>query len=360
MESDPLDETDQNGSTANSGFHEYVLFGGQRIARRDSSGDIFYYFADHLGTSRGIVKAGQTAACYDADFYPFGQEAINYANTCSQNYKFTGKERDSETGKDNFGARYYGSSMGRFMTPDPSGIDLADWRDPQQLNLYSYVRNNPVMLTDPYGLDCAYLNNAGNDIESVDTNSTAGECTGTGGYWVSGQVNQVSVNNNGTYQFGYSGQLADGSLGGFTYSSYLAPQPGYCSGGDVVCGGPGQLPRAIGNIQSANTENLFIGSIFGISLKVGAGALSAALANGSDDAVSIVFKHGYLHLAGTGLEQATVENAIRAEIQKDVLNSTVTGQFGGKVVVDGKTIFYRAFTVAARAIEVGTYTVGAP
>jgi len=65
-------------------------------------------------------------------------------------YHFTGKERDSESGLDNFGARYDASSMGRFMTPDPLGGHLTD---PQTLNKYAYVRNNPVTLTDPTGLD---------------------------------------------------------------------------------------------------------------------------------------------------------------------------------------------------------------
>jgi len=65
-------------------------------------------------------------------------------------YKFTGKERDAESGLDNFGARYNASSMGRFMTPDPLG---GHQEDPQTLNKYSYVRNNPLTLTDPTGLD---------------------------------------------------------------------------------------------------------------------------------------------------------------------------------------------------------------
>lgn len=64
-------------------------------------------------------------------------------------HKFTGKERDPESGLDNFGARYNSSSMGRFMTPDPLGGSLAD---PQTLNKYAYVRDNPVTLTDPTGL----------------------------------------------------------------------------------------------------------------------------------------------------------------------------------------------------------------
>lgn len=60
-------------------------------------------------------------------------------------HKFTGKERDSESGLDMFGARYYGSSLGRFMTPDwaakPTAVPYAMFGNPQSLNLYSYVEN---------------------------------------------------------------------------------------------------------------------------------------------------------------------------------------------------------------------------
>jgi RHS repeat-associated protein len=68
----------------------------------------------------------------------------------------TGKERDTESGLDYFPARMYGSSMGRFMSPDPSGLYMADPANPQQLNLYAYVGNNPLRFTDPLGLssDC--------------------------------------------------------------------------------------------------------------------------------------------------------------------------------------------------------------
>lgn len=67
----------------------------------------------------------------------------------------TGKERDSESGLDNFGARYDASSMGRFMSPDwsarPTPVPFADLANPQSLNLYAYVLNNPLRLTDPDG-----------------------------------------------------------------------------------------------------------------------------------------------------------------------------------------------------------------
>jgi RHS repeat-associated protein len=150
MGSDPLDETDAAGNTNNTSFNEYIFFNGKRIARRDSSSNVFYYFADHLGTSREIVQAGQSSPCYDADFYPFGGERV-ITNTCPQNYKFTGKERDSESGLDNFGARYYSSAMGRFGSIDSTLITVRHVVNPQKLNLYAYVINNPIGYFDPDG-----------------------------------------------------------------------------------------------------------------------------------------------------------------------------------------------------------------
>jgi RHS repeat-associated protein len=57
-----------------------------------------------------------------------------------------------KTGLDYFGARYYASAMGRFTSPDPITVTSARQTDPQQLNLYAYVRNNPLAFTDPSGM----------------------------------------------------------------------------------------------------------------------------------------------------------------------------------------------------------------
>lgn len=65
-------------------------------------------------------------------------------------YKFTGKERDQESGNDYFGARYFASSMGRFLSPDDFWKD-SHVADPQSWNLYAYARNNPLRYTDPTG-----------------------------------------------------------------------------------------------------------------------------------------------------------------------------------------------------------------
>lgn len=71
---------------------------------------------------------------------------------CAFAYKFTGKERDSESGLDYFGARYYASSMGRFMSPDWAAkaepVPYAKLDNPQSLNLYAYVLNNPLSNRD--------------------------------------------------------------------------------------------------------------------------------------------------------------------------------------------------------------------
>lgn len=68
---------------------------------------------------------------------------------------YTGKERDAETNNDYFGARYYSSDTGRFLSPDWSAkyepVPYAKLDDPQSLNLYAYVENNPMLRVDPDG-----------------------------------------------------------------------------------------------------------------------------------------------------------------------------------------------------------------
>jgi RHS repeat-associated protein len=64
--------------------------------------------------------------------------------------RYTGKERDTESGLDYFGARYYASTMGRFMSPDPSRLSV-DFQDPQTWNRYTYVLNRPLTMIDRNG-----------------------------------------------------------------------------------------------------------------------------------------------------------------------------------------------------------------
>jgi RHS repeat-associated protein len=141
--SDALLETD----LSNNLKFQYFYFGGQRVGRENNSNQVQWYFGDHLGSSRVVFSLNGDD---DSDFYPFGGERVISSGAGNQ-YKFTAKERDSESGLDNFGARYDSSSMGRFMTADPGNIGV-NRLNPQSWNAYSYSLNNPLSLTDPTGL----------------------------------------------------------------------------------------------------------------------------------------------------------------------------------------------------------------
>jgi RHS repeat-associated protein len=144
-----------------------VFFDGDRVARKDfPSGNIEYYFSDNLKTASVITDATGNIKS-ESDYYPWGGE-LQFANGDSNHYKFTGKERDSETGLDYFGARYYGNSLGRFITPDwaakATDVPYADFADPQSLNLYTYVRNIPTTKADADGHAPPYPNSELNDL----------------------------------------------------------------------------------------------------------------------------------------------------------------------------------------------------
>jgi RHS repeat-associated protein len=143
-------ESDLSGNLTD----EYVFFDGERVAHKSTNG-VFYYFSDHLKTASVITDASGNIKS-ESDFYPWGGE-LQFVNNDSNHYKFTGKERDGETGLDYFGARNYSNGLGRFITPDwaakATAVPYAEFADPQSLNLYSYVRNIPTVKVDPDGHD---------------------------------------------------------------------------------------------------------------------------------------------------------------------------------------------------------------
>ena len=115
---------------------------------------IHFFVNDALGTSQMELSAAGYPV-WQGQFAPFGAELDT--QTTNNNYKFTGKERDTESGLDYFGARYYASSMGRWMSPDyqdldedgvPDAAPHASLTNPQTLNLYGYVENNSLSKRD--------------------------------------------------------------------------------------------------------------------------------------------------------------------------------------------------------------------
>ena len=145
-----LTETDLSGIIN----EEYIYFNGARIARVDRpSGTVHYYFSDRLGTASVITNASGTSPAANY-YFPYGGLQSSTGSD-PNHYKFTGKERDAESGLDDFVARYYSSAAGRFLIPDWSAgedpVPYAELGSPQTLNLYSYVWNNPVNKIDPTG-----------------------------------------------------------------------------------------------------------------------------------------------------------------------------------------------------------------
>lgn len=118
-----------------------------------------YLTADQLGSTRMMTDGTTGAVVGLHDYLPFGEEIPggkfgrgSAYDLAGPNQKFTGKERDAETGLDYFGARYMSSAQGRFTSPDPIHIMPQKLLDPQQWNMYAYVRNNPLRLIDPTGM----------------------------------------------------------------------------------------------------------------------------------------------------------------------------------------------------------------
>jgi RHS repeat-associated protein len=133
-----------------------------------------WMFTDLLGSVRAVTgekpQSGTAPMTECYDYLPFGRMLSSsdngrntgcypanpdFALSSVESPKFTGKVRDGETGLDFFGARYLSSAQGRWMIPDwsakPVPIPYADLSDPQSLNLYEYVHNNPLNKADRDG-----------------------------------------------------------------------------------------------------------------------------------------------------------------------------------------------------------------
>lgn len=126
-----------------------------------------YFVTDHLGSVRTTVDRDGNVLGYD-DYYPFGLampgRSVNTANP-DDNYKFTGHERDEEAGLtlDYMNARNYDPILGRFLQIDPHYFKYPSWSP------YTYVYNNPLLLTDPSGMDP--------ECRTIKAKNTYRECT---------------------------------------------------------------------------------------------------------------------------------------------------------------------------------------
>lgn len=124
---------------------KYIFAGSQRIALKTAT-DVLYYHQDHLGSSRVVTdSAGNKVE--EAYYLPFGATMTD-TGAVSVSHKYTSQEYDPESGLYYYNARYYNPVLARFISPDTI---ISDPSNPQELNRYSYVNNNPIIYNDPSG-----------------------------------------------------------------------------------------------------------------------------------------------------------------------------------------------------------------
>ena len=255
----------------------YVYDIGGKLVAEYSSGAVSvppchtcFLSTDHLGSTRLVTdENGNTVSRHG--YIPFGEEI--QANSGGRdgsfgtfdfvNQKFTGKERDQETGLDYFGARYYGSTMGRFMSPD-DGSDQNPG-NPQSWNLYSYGRNNPLIGRDDDGHTYNVCDASGKNCSNIDDKTFEAEQKQdqkNGESFANGTLSHTDANGN---------TVKDGS---FTHDPDIAGDPAsniaamgqignqgmsaikYFAAGSVIGGAVGAAGLAYSGVMSVTVPSI--------------------------------------------------------------------------------------------------------
>jgi len=172
--------------------------------------------SDWLGSARLSTAYTDQTVANDTAYAPYGEA---YAGS-STDLNFTGQSQDTVSGLYDFLYREYSPVQGRWISPDLSGVAAVDPTNPQSWNRYAYVLNNPISNTDPLGLYCAYLNDAGDGVAEIDDDGDENGCGNNGGYWIVGSYGggswvNINVNSGAVAGLGYdSGGNAEISIAG--------------------------------------------------------------------------------------------------------------------------------------------------
>lgn len=297
-----------------------------------NSPEIGYYYADHLGTERLETDAGG-AVISSCVYAPFGQEVGCPISDVSNHYKFTGKERDAESNLDYFGARYYANTMGRWMSPDwaddPEPVPYADLENPQSLNLYGYVNNNPLSGTDPDG------------------HAHWGPCPGDSGSqcWTGDKNGEIDQGN--------------GTVWNSKTQQWEQPQPPAPSLSqqflnwrqDLISRWDQRIQAHQLPPQPKSDEQQFFETINNLMMgMVPVGATVRFGGNANQES------HAFRHVEEAGISKPDAEAAIRNDLANKE-QSLPSGLTRGQVNVGGRTLEYNAYKLPDGSINVGRITV---
>ena len=252
--------------------------------------------------------------------------------------RFTGKERDTESGNDYFGARYYASSMGRFMSPDWSAkvepVPYSKLDDPQSLNLYSYVGNNPLSAVDPDG----HCSKSGDTTQNEQCSAeNAADKVNALNDWISGGGASSRPGDEAAQQHTGSDQPSSGTQNGKPLSAYPKGSK-YC--GDFVCTADGKthLGVAPNDILGVTPEASIGDALMFIPIeKVGAitaAAISKAGGEVAAKAAEAFFNSGTAKsIFGKG---TWMNSGQYFRIGFSRLNGTRVFRIGGKLILNQK------------------------
>jgi RHS repeat-associated protein len=184
----------------------YYFLGGQLIANR--TGSTLDFMSQDQISSTSVVTDSSGNLVSSIRYSPFGTTRSGSVPTAIE---FTGQRLDSSTGLYYYNARYYDPTIGRFVSPDSVGQKL---NDPQSLNRYSYVENNPLKYNDPTGhflnfLVGAFIGAASYTITHAVVNLATGHSWNANWSWTEFAANAVI----GAVTVGIAGELAAAKTG---------------------------------------------------------------------------------------------------------------------------------------------------
>jgi RHS repeat-associated protein len=232
------------------------------VVAKKSTGETLFYHNDHLGGINLITDA-QGLKLQLIEYDPWGKVSREEGNA-DPSRRFTGKELDPETGLMYYGGRYYDPILGRFISPDPV---RQDYRDPQALNPYAYVRNNPVNTIDPSGYFFKKLFKKIGRFFKKAAATIAGIVVGT----------VVGIATGNPFLGAYAGMWAASTVQGGIQGGWRGAGLGFLAGSGFFLGGPvgGAITTGLsyelqgGRFSKGFTSGLVAGVITAASIGVG-------------------------------------------------------------------------------------------